>query len=70
VYQYKGFILVFIARKIGFFGIECLPQGKVFRVLIDDIIVVDQYKGHIVIALLRELYPLLQGIEDSLIGTG
>lgn len=70
MYEYEWLILVSIARKIHFFSIEGLPQGKVLRVLVDDIIVVDLYKSHIVIALLRELYSLLQGIEDSLIGTG
>lgn len=70
VYEYKWLVLASIARKVIFFGVERLPQGKVLRVLVDDIIVVDLHKSHIVIAFLRELYALLQGTEDSLVGAG
>jgi hypothetical protein len=38
-------------------------------VFIDDIIVIDLHKGHIVIAIPSKFYPLPQSIQNILIGT-
>lgn len=48
---------------------KCLPKCNILRVLIDDIVIIDLHKRHVIITLPRELHPLAQRIDYGLVRT-